>query len=429
MEKGMTEHQKMNDELNPLDYLIVLAKYARMIIITSVAVIILVYLYLFLRPNVYTSVTRLLPPATNLTLSGQLLESFGGGILPGSAQYGGIGGLSAMLGLPSPVDIYAGILKSNTIADRIIARFHLCKLYNLKNIESVREILRRKTDIFVDKKNGLIIIKVTDKDPKKAAEIANGNELAKLLRGLALQEADSRFTFLNNERILANKNLTTAEVALRAFSQQYGVIQIDTQTKSVLDYIAQLRADIDAREVQIQVLRKQATPFNYDVVRLETEIKGLKEKLASAEKQMGQACKGDVCLSTSEVPSLGLEYIRLYREVKFQENLYQTFAKLAEVARLDKARHVTVISVVDRALPPETRSNTRLLPAILMGMATFFVMIFVAFGMEYWENLQKNDDEARRIALIKNYLTPQGNLLKGLNTIFRKFFKANRDQD
>jgi tyrosine-protein kinase Etk/Wzc len=434
MEKAVTEGTNKHDKGNLLDYLTVLAKYARVIVITSMAVTILTYLCLFLSSNVYTSTARLLPPQTNLTLSAQLVDSLVGGALPWSAGNANVGGLgSSLLGLPSASDMYVGLLNSDTVADRIIARFHLRKLYGSKDIESARRALRRQTNINVLKGTGLIVIEVTDEVPRRAAELANAyvQELEKLMQDLTVQEAKSRLTFLDNERALANTNLTKAEDALRTFSQRYGVIQIDTQTKSVLDYIAQLRADIDAREVQIQVLRQQATPFNYDVVRLETEIKGLKEKLASAEKQMGQVCKGDVCLSTSEVPGLGLEYIRLYREVKFQENLYQTFTKLAEVARLDMARNITTISVVDRALPPEKRSNTRLLPAILTGMVTFFMMVFVSFGAEYWQNLQKSEDEAQRISIIKNYLKPGSESSKRRSLLIRlfNFLRQKHDQN
>lgn len=421
MVKAVTEDTQKDDEMKLLDYLIVLAKYGRMIVMASVAVTILAYLYFFISPNLYTSTARLLPPRQNLILSARLLASLYGGVTPGTSlgENGGLGGLGAsMLGLQSPSDMYADLLKSDTISDRIIARFYLRKLYKSNNIESARAALKANASINVLRMSGLITIKVTDKDPRRAAAIANAyaDELEKLLQGLAVQEAKNRLAFLDKERALANQNLTKAEDALRNFSQRYGVIQIDTQTKGVLDYIAQLRAEIDAREVQIQVLHQQVTPSNYDMVRLETEIKGLKEKLLNAEKQMDQACTGDVCLNTSEVPGLGLEYIRLYREVKFQENLYQTFAKLAEVARLDMARNVAVISLVDRALPPERRSNARLFPAILTGMATFFMMIFVAFGLEHWQYLQKNEDEAERLSIIKSYLKPRGNLFKKHNT-------------
>jgi tyrosine-protein kinase Etk/Wzc len=410
MEKTVNEDTNKDDKKGLLDYLVVLAKYGRMIVLTSAAVTILTYLYLFLSPNQYTSTARLLPPQTNLTLSAQLLDSLGGGVTPGAAGSGGLGGLSAsLLGLSSPADIFVGIMRSDTIADRIIARFNLRKLYNSKDIESTRNSLMRHVKIDVLRTSSLIIIGVTDKDPKRAAEMANAfvEELDNLLQRLAVQEARGRLVFLEKERAQTNQNLAKAEEVLRTFSEQNSVIQIDTQTKSILEYIANLRAEIDSREVQIQVLRQQATSSNYDMVRLETEAKGLKEKLLNAEKRMDQACIGDVCLNTSKVPKLGLEYIRLYRDFKFQENLYQIYCKLVEIARLDMARNIMVISVVDQALPPERRSNRRMFPAILTGMVAFMMMLFVAFSLEHWQNLQRTEDKAQRLSIIRNYLKPR----------------------
>jgi tyrosine-protein kinase Etk/Wzc len=433
MEKAVTEDTAQNDEKSLLDYLVVLAKYGRMIVLTSAAVTIIAYLNLFLSPNQYTSTARLLPPQQNLTLSAQLLDSLGGGVTPGGHAGMGMRGWGAsLLGLSSPSEIYVGMLESDTIADRIIARFNLRKLYKLKDIETTRKALKSYVSINVSRKTSIITIRVTDESPIRAAEMANAfvEELENLLKKLALQEAKSRLVFLGKERAQASQNLTKAEEALRTFSEQNSVIQINTQTKSMLEYIASLRAEIDSREVQIQVLRQQATPSNYDMVRLETETKGLKEKLLNAEKRMGPTCIGDVCLNTSKVPKLGLEYIRLYREAKFQENLYQIYCKLMEIARLDMARNITIISLVDKALPPERRSNSRLLPSIMVGMGTFFIMIIVAFSLEHWQNMQKSEDEAQRLSIIINYLKPRGELLKKRNLpIFKKFFKAKCDQD
>jgi tyrosine-protein kinase Etk/Wzc len=426
MEKAVTEDTGQNDEKSLLDSLIVLAKYGRMIVFTSAAVTIITYLTLFISPNRYTSTSRLLPPQTNLTLAAQLMDSLGGGITPGTSTGGGWGGLSSLLGLSSPSDIYVGMLESDTIADRIIARFNLRKIYQTRDIEETRKALKSNASLNIEKKSSFITIKVTDKNPKRAAEMANAfvEELENLLKVLADQEAKSRLIFLEKERILANHNLTKAEEELRTFSERNSVIQIDTQTKGILEYVANLRAEIDAREVQAQVLRQQATTSNYDMVRLETEIKGLKEKLLNAEKRMDKACIGDVCINTSKVPKLGLEYIRLYREVKFQEILYQTFCKLMEIARLDMARNIKIISLVDKALPPERRSNSRLLPSIMIGVGTFFIMIFVAFGMEHWQNIHRNPDEAQRVSIIINYLKPRDKWLKKPNwLIFNKFFK------
>ena len=370
-----------DEETYLLDYLIVLAKHSRMIILTSAAVAVLTYLILVILPNKYIAVARILPPQQKLTMSAQLLNSLGGVGTPGAPLAGPMGGgmAASLLGLKSPSDLYASMMAGNTISDRIIELFKLRQIYKAKYIEDARKTLWQRVNIRVDKKDGVITIEVTDKDPKRAAEIANSfpEELDKLLQGLTIQEASSRLTFLEKERSQVNQSLAMAENTLRAFSEKNSVLQLDTQTKGVLEYIARLRAEIDAKEVQIQVMRQQATAFNYDMIRLETEIKGLKSKLKTAENQYDQVCISDICLTSSKVPSLGLEYLRLYREVKFQEGLYQFYLKMVELARLDMVKDVATVQLADRALPPEKRSNKRLPLTLTTGIMTFFILSLV----------------------------------------------------
>jgi tyrosine-protein kinase Etk/Wzc len=412
-------------EINLLDYLIVLVKHRRMIIFTSVAVTVLVYLVLVILPNQYTATTRLLPPQQNMTMSAQLLNTLGGAGTPGTPAGGMTGMAAGLLGLKSPSDLYVGMLTGTTISDRIIERFKLRQVYKEKYIEGARQVLSQKASIAAQR-DGMIAIAVTDKDPKRSAEMATAfsEELDKLLQGLASQEARNRSTFLERERLQTTQNLTKAENALRTFSEQNSVIQIDTQTRGALEYIAQLRAEVDAKEVRVQVMRQQATPYNYDVVQLETEVKGLRDKLTNAEKQYEQACAGDVCLTTAKVPALGLEYLRLYREVKFQDALYQLYAKMVELARLDMAKDFTLVQVVDQALPPEKRSNKRLLPAILAGMVTCFIMILFAFGREFWQNAKVNEANSLRLKAFTEYLDQWAHLFRRLT--FTQNKNANR---
>lgn len=398
-----------NDEIHLLDYLIVLAKYSRLIIYTSAVVMVLVYLVLFILPNKYTSTARLLPPQLNLTLSAQLLNTLGGGGTPGApATGGGAAGLAAgPLGLTSPSALYAGMLTGNTIFDRIIERFDLRRRNKEEYIEAARKALGTKTNITAQK-DGMIAIEVTDKDPTRAAAMANAftEELDKLMQGLALQEAKNRLVFMEKERLQTSQNLSKAENALRSFSEQNSVIQIDTQIRGVLEYIARLRAEIDAKEVRVQVMLQQATPFNYDVVRLETEIKGLRDKLSSAEKQCDQAYSGDVSLTTAKVPTLALEYMRLYRELKFQDALYQLYTKMMELARLDMMKDFSVVQIVDKATPAEKNANRRLLKTGLTGVVTFFLMIFLSFILENWRKAPQSAAEAEKQEELMRYLRP-----------------------
>ncbi len=424
MDEPVNKTSPDDDEVQLLDYLITLAKHSRMIIFASAAVTVLTYFNLFFTPNSYTARARLLPPQQNLTMSAQLMDSLGARLSPGGGAGAGGAGMGAvaasLLGLKSPGDMYVAMMTSETALDSIIARFHLMKLYKTRSLEDARKALSQNTKITPGKKDVIIVIEVTSTTPKLAAEMANAfiEELDRLLQELALREAKGRSTFLEKERLQASQNLTKAEESVRLFSEKNSVLQIDTQTKGAIEYIAKLRAEIDTREVSLQVLRQQATPFNYDIVRVETEIKGLKEKLRSAESQV-ENCFSDVCLPTSKAPSLGLEYLRLFREAKFRESLYQLYTRLVEVARLDMVRDVAVVQVLDSAMPPEKRSNTRLRPSMLTGILTFFMMSVVAFGLEHIQNLNNRGDDVRRLSMLKDYLRPWMDILMKMKNIVR----------
>ena len=410
-------------EVHPLDFLILLLKHSRMIILISVAVTVFAFLILVILPNKYIATARLLAPQQNLTLSGQLLDILGGSVSPGSGgagMGGGVGGMAAsLLGLRSTGELYVSVMNSNDVMDRIIDRFNLKKVYGTKFIDDARKELGKNAKMVAGKKDGIIVIDVTADSPKLAADLANAfiEELERLLQRLANQEANGRLAFLEKERSQSSQNLTKAEEAVRRFSEQNSVLQIDIQTKGALEYIARLRAEIDSKEVSVQVLRQQATPYNYDVVRMETEIKGLKEKLRTVECQYDNNLS-DICLPTKKTPALALDYIRLYREAKFQENLYQLYVKLVEIARIDMARDIAVIQVVDKAKPPEKRSNRRLLPSLLIGMITFFMATLGVIMKEYMRTAAGRQANIQRLSVLEEYLTPWKARLNKIKKVF-----------
>jgi capsule polysaccharide export protein KpsE/RkpR len=331
---------------------------------------------------------------------------------------------ASFLGLKNPGDIYVGMLTGNTIFDRIIERFQLMEVYEKEYIEDGRKELKNNTNIETGK-DGLILIEATDVDPPRAAAMANAfaEELDKLLQAIAHRDAKNQLAFLEQERSQTLANLSKAEEDLRRFSEKTGVIQLEDQTRGMIAYIATLRAEIDAKDVQIQVLKKQATTMNFDVVRLETEVNGLRDKLKEAERKADQAYTGDVLLATSKVPGLGLEYIRLFREAKYWDALYQLYCKLVELARLDAARNVAVAQVqyVDRATPPQKKSKPlRLLITALVGLVTLLILIATAFGREYWHRAAEEEENAPRLAQFRLYLNEWREPIRKVVAKFRR---------
>lgn len=410
-------------EIHLLDYVLVLAKHSRRIVYTGLLVFFLTFLVLFLFPNQYTATARIMPPQQNSTLSGQILDSLSLTTLASSGGGGGLGGLAAgMLGLKSPGDQYLGIIMSDTIFDRIIKRFNLKKVYDEEYIEDARKELSKHAKIETTKE-GLISIEVTNKDPKVAAEMANAfaEELDKHLQAISRQDALNQMAFLDREREQATLNLARAEEALRHFSEEKSVLQLEAQAKGMIEYVAGLRAAIDAKEVQIQVLRQQAAPRNYDLILLNTELKGLREKLQAAESKADQACVGEICISTGKMPSLGMEFIRLYREVKYQETLYQLYVRLVEIARMDTVRNFATISFVDQATVPEKRSwPPRLLISFILSFVATFLMVVIAFLLEYMQYLQSTETNSPRLALLHSYLEPWKHKVNKVRSLFQR---------
>jgi uncharacterized protein involved in exopolysaccharide biosynthesis len=356
------------DERPLLEFLVLLAKHKRLILACQLVTAVAVGIVLWLLPNVYTGTARLMPPQ-----QGQSAASAALGLLAGAA--GGMpGGIGQALGLKNPNDLYVGILKSDTIADRIIERFGLRARYDEDTLVETREALAKQVSITTGR-DGLIVIQVDDEDPKVAADMANAyvEELDRLSQQLAVSEASQRRLFFERELAAVRDKLAGAEDALRAAQEKTGLIQPEGQAKAMFDAITELGARIAAKEVELASLRTFATPQNPKVLRAEEEAASLKRQLARLESaDAGKRAQGDIRVPTSQVPEAGLEYLRRARDLKYQETLYELLAKQYELAKIDEGKDAALIQAVDRATPPDYKSRPKrgLLLVVALFLAT-----------------------------------------------------------
>src|SRR6266581_5592640 len=312
-----------DDEVSLLDLLIVLAKHKRIVLGLPAIAAIVAAVISFLLPNIYTGTTRILPPQQSASAASALLSQLGGAV-------GGLAGVAGgALGIRSPNDLYVGMLKSRTVADNLIGRFDLNKVYDQKLESSTRNTLQSNTTIAAGR-DGIITIDVDDKDPKRAADLANGyvEELMKLTKVLAVTEASQRRLFFEHQLIQAKDNLTTAEIAARKGLQKGGLAQVDAQGRSMIDVTARLRAQISAKEVQIGSMRTFAADRNPELQRAQQELEALKRELASVEgsSPIAPGGKGEVSGSS------GLDNLGRLRDVRYYEFLYELLAKQFELA-------------------------------------------------------------------------------------------------
>jgi tyrosine-protein kinase Etk/Wzc len=372
-------------EVSALDVLVLLLEHKRFIVLFVLGAALLASVVALLLPVRYEAKTVLLPPAQNSSISSTLIGQLGGlGSLGSLASLAGGG-----LGIKNPADMYISFLTSRTVEDAMIQRYGLMKEYHRKRMSDTRKEFEHRTTAVAGTKDGLIRISVEDRDPKRAAELANGyvEEFRRLSASLAITEAARRRLFFEQQVQQSKDKLTEAEEAMSKTEQSTGVLQIDSQARALIESAAILRAEVVAKQVQIEGMRSFATDDNPNLILAKQELAALQSQLthvAGSQSDTGS----DINLSKGRVTQSGMEYLRRYRDLKYQESVFELLAKQFEIAELDKAREGSIIQVVDAAVPPDRKSSPRrTLIVVTSTVFAFFVAVF-------WVWLRKRLDAA-----------------------------------
>lgn len=378
-----------------LDPVITLARHRVLIVGLPLVVGVMAVVISLILPPAYTADVKVVPPQN---------ASSGTGILNQLGPLASAAANGKDLSLHGPSDLYVAMLHSRTIADGLIRRFSLMNVYKAKRSIDARMRLDNDTRITISKEN-VISISVTDRDRQRAADIANAyvEELSKLTRTLAVTEAGQRRLFFEHEVKSASDELANAEQALRKTQETTGIIQLDNQSKAMIESLTTLHAQVAGKEVQVQAMRAYATPENPDLVRAQNELAAMRGELSRIEAGQGGTSLSDVAVR--KLPGAALEYVRRLREVKYRETLLDLLTRQYEMARIDEAKDAAIVQVLDRAEPPELRSwphRTSLVLTAFFLACTLAVMI--AFLLESFQRMKADPQFVARVRLLKFYL-------------------------
>jgi len=373
-----------------VDAAIVLAKHKRVVIGLPVLAALISVAVSFALPSTYKATTKLLPPQQQQSSTSALLSQLG-------ATAAGVAGLK------NPSDLYIGMLKSRTVADRIITKYDLKKVYEAESQDTARKELEANTTI-VAGKDGIITIEVEDKSQKLVARLANGyvDELLRMTRVLAVTESSQRRLFYEQQLEAAKNNLAKAEISLKNGLDANGMVSVDTDSRAIMETMARVRAQITAKEVQLNSMNAFVTASNPDYRRVQEELNSLRSQLSSLENgrpELNQQKK------VTDTNGKGIDNIKLLRDVKYFQMLYEMLAKQYEIARLDEAKEPSLIQVMDPALDPEHRFKPRrTFIVILSTLFGFFFSIVYAFAVEARRKALMVPDERRRWDELKTLL-------------------------
>lgn len=372
------------DTINLLDYFQIIVRRWRMISgITLAATVITAVITLFI-PNIYTAKTMIIPGDDDKGgMAGALM-----------AQLGGLAGLAGGGGSKSTGDLYITILKSEALKDPLIDRFKLMDVYNKKLRSDAYNALGKNTAIALGKKDGVITITVDDKDPKQAAALANCyvEELGKLTTRLNMTGAGNNSAFLEKRLSEAKTDLFKAEEALKAFQSKNKVISVTDQAQATIGGIAQIKAQLAMQEVQLATLQRQFTDSSQEVKTVKATIANLRGQISSLEGKGGASSS---IPSVGSMPQLGQDYVRLMREFKVQEAIFEMLTKQYEVSQLNELKDVPSFQVLQKAKVPEVKSGparaiiaAKALLIALLGSCVL-VLILDKFRNTSWRRWQE----------------------------------------
>ena len=366
-----------DDEISLLDLLIVLAERKGIILSVTAAFAIGAIIVSLLLPTRYTATVTVLTPQQSSSMGAAL-----------ASQLGSMGGMAALAGgslLKNPNDMYVAMFKSRTVEDAMVQHFGLMQEYHAKFSSDARKAFEGHATVDGSGKDGLIRISVQDRDPRRAADLANGyvDQFRLQSQHLAITEASQRRLFFEQQLEQAKDNLSNAEEAMKHTEQKTGVIQLDSQARALIESAASLRAQVAAKEVQIQGMRTYATGENSQVVQAQQELDSMRGQLARLGGSEDSA-SGGLIVPKGQVPEASLEYIRKLRDVKYNETIFDILARQFEVAKLDEAKQGALIQVVDCAVPPDRKSFPKrgliVIGATIAGLLAgiFFVLASAA---------------------------------------------------
>jgi capsule polysaccharide export protein KpsE/RkpR len=363
-----------------LDIAVTLAENLKLLIVGPIVVGLAALGIAYLITPVFTARTTFLVPQQQNPASAALASL---GALAGLA--GGAGGVR------SPADQYVALMQSSTVQDRLIDQYGLMEVYEAEYRFEARTALQKSARVNVGKKDGLITVEVDDKDPKRAADLANSHieELRRLTSVLAVTEAQQRRAFFEQQLARSKERMTTAQQSLQASGFNQGALR--AEPKAAADSYARLKAEVTAAEVRLQTMRSYLNENAPEFQQQQATLAALRGQLSRTEQVAD--------------PQSGSDYISKYRDFKYEEALFDLFARQYEMARLDESREGAIIQVVDVAQTPEWKSKPkRAQIAIVAFVVTAIALMGFVLIRAAWRQTVMQPDSASRIARIRTAL-------------------------
>ncbi len=377
----------------------------------------------FLIPNQYEATVRVMPPE-NTTNAGTMLAA-----LSGKANTELMALAGSLLGMKGSGALYADLFHTRSVQEHIVDRFNLQSVYWKRYKQDAVKKLESRTDVSEDRKSGVITLTFSDRSPQRAHDIAQAyvEGLNRLLAQVSTSSARRERIFIEQRLVTVKSDLEDAEKQFSAFASKNTALDIKEQTKAMVESAAVLQGQLMAAQSELQSLEQIYTDNNVRVRALRARVNELRHQMQEMRGPDSSLLAGadqsdQMYPSVRKLPLLGVEWADLYRRTKIQETVYELLNQQYELARIQEAKEIPTVNVVDPPNFPEKKSwPPRLLiitALVLLSLAGAAVSIVQSERVQTLEP----DDPRHQWAMM---LIGGWNQLRGRMTSHKLFHRRN----
>jgi uncharacterized protein involved in exopolysaccharide biosynthesis len=399
------------DTISLLDLLGVLVKRRRLILFTTLfaAVFIVLFSIYTLKvpatspanpmPNVYS-------PTVEVLIQDQGSSNSLSSILSGSggSTLANLLGSSVSGATSTSSDLAQALLTENTILDQVVKDFNIIQKYHIEKypLTSSRKLIKNNLKTKYDAKTGILSVSYTDTDPVFATKVVN--EIVDLLqqrfRALTMEKVIKKKNFLGERAKEIASDLKKAENAIIAFQKKYGIVDLGAQTAQSAQQLASYQSQLYQLELQKQNLLLYNKPDSATVVRKQNEIDQLRKFINELEG--GFRVYSAQTIPADQLVQLGVDYQNLQMNVTLQSTLYKTVREQFEASKIEELSPSQTLQIIEHAEVPELKSGpSRGIISIIVTISAFFLAVFTAFIMEYFDKAGQDPIEAQKLEAIR----------------------------
>jgi len=384
------------------DYLSILYKWKKFLIINLLIVTIIATTVSFLIPETFKSTAKIiLAPQNSMNGLGSLLGN--NSALSFGAELFGIGG-------SSNEDLILGLLNSRVIIEKVVNRFNLFGYYEEEDRNFDKLMKKMSGDlVFEPNEFGMIEISVINKDPKLSSDIANYFvELVDSMNiELAIRNAKENRKFVEERYIKNVKDLREAEDSMYAFQKKYGIFAVPEQLEISVKAAAEIEAQLSQKEILLQMLKETSGENSPKYINLLSEVKILRNKVRELKYSDKLSSISNVLFPFKKMPDIIIKYYRLFREVEIQSKIMEFTLPMYEQAKVEEQKSIPTILTIDKAVPAQLKYRPKKAFIILGAFfITAFISIYLIFFFERIQLIEeaKNSFEKKLKSIVNKII-------------------------